>query len=266
MTFDTCGLCGKEQERGDKKSQEISVQISTGCTAYLLDEITALAYICFRREAHFLIHDNYLVPITVKCFVGKMRTVRRSLFPQSSALGSGVLWEWANDEGGWTAYEIRTSILLEHSYQAGQATADLSPQGYNYIVDLTALEQVNKTSSFRRRVRRQGSMPYPLTSGSVIHSGPACTCHQCVSNSSTAGPMLSRSRHSFSAGQANRPSLQTQHGRLPGTSSSSAYSPYPRRPLSMGNLLWNAPWSTPTSVAHPTGPPQAFGHHANGLR
>ncbi|KAG1957446.1 putative E3 ubiquitin-protein ligase DTX2 [Pimephales promelas] len=196
---------------------------------------------------------------------GKMRTVRRSLFPQSSALGSGVLWEWANDEGGWTAYEIRTSILLEHSYQAGQATADLSPQGYNYIVDLTALEQVNKTSSFRRRVRRQGSMPYPLTSGSVIHSGPACTCHQCVSNSSTAGPMLSRSRHSFSAGQASRPSLQTQLGRLPGTSSSSAYSPYPRRPLSMGNLLWNSPWSTPTSVAHPTGQPQAFGHHANGL-
>ncbi|XP_016148255.1 probable E3 ubiquitin-protein ligase DTX2 isoform X2 [Sinocyclocheilus grahami] len=196
---------------------------------------------------------------------GKIRAVRRSLFPQSSALGSGVLWEWANDEGGWMAYEIRTSILLEHSYQAGQATADLSSHGYNYIVDLTALEQVNKSTSYRRRVRRQGSMPYPLASGSVIHSGPACTCHQCMSNSSTAGPMLSRSRHSFTAGQANRPSLQPQHGRLPGTSSSSAYSPYPRRPLSMGNLLWNGPWSTPTSVAHSSGPPQAFGHHANGL-
>ncbi|XP_026068166.1 putative E3 ubiquitin-protein ligase DTX2 isoform X3 [Carassius auratus] len=196
---------------------------------------------------------------------GKMRAVRRSLFPQSSALGSGVLWEWASDEGGWTAYEIRTSILLEHSYQAGQATADLSSHGYNYIVDLTALEQVNKSTSFRRRVRRQGSVPYPLASGSVIHSGPACTCHQCMSNSSAAGPMLSRSRHSFTAGQASRPSLQPQHGRLPATSSSSAYSPYPRRPLSMGNLLWNGPWSTPTSVAHPSGPPQAFGHHANGL-
>ncbi|XP_043095418.1 probable E3 ubiquitin-protein ligase DTX2 isoform X2 [Puntigrus tetrazona] len=196
---------------------------------------------------------------------GKIRAVRRSLFPQSSALGSGVLWDWANDEGGWTAYEIRTSILLEHSYQAGQATADLSSHGYNYIVDLTALEQVNKSTSYRRRVRRQGSVPYPLASGSVIHSGPACTCHQCVSNSSTAGPMLSRSRHSFTAGQASRPSLQPQHGRLPGTSSSSAYAPYPRRPLSMGNLLWNGPWSTPTSVAHPSGPPQAFGHHANGL-
>uniref|UniRef100_A0A672P4H8 E3 ubiquitin-protein ligase n=1 Tax=Sinocyclocheilus grahami TaxID=75366 RepID=A0A672P4H8_SINGR len=196
---------------------------------------------------------------------GKMRAVRRSLFPQSFALGSGVLWEWANDEGGWTVYEIRTSILLEHSYQAGQATADLSPHGYNYIVDLTALQQVNKATSYRRHVRRQGSVPYPLASGSVIHSGPACSCHQCLSNSSAAGPMMSRSRHSFTVGQANGPSLQTQHGRLPGTSSSSAYSPYPRRPLSMGSLLWNGPWSTPTSVAHPSGPPQAFGHHANGL-
>ncbi|XP_052411692.1 probable E3 ubiquitin-protein ligase DTX2 isoform X3 [Carassius gibelio] len=213
--------------------------------------------------------SSYIIDIpNLKQFrqdTGKMRAVRRSLFPQSSALGSGVLWEWASDEGGWTAYEIRTSILLEHSYQAGQATADLSSHGYNYIVDLTALEQVNKSTSFRRRVRRQGSVPYPLASGSVIHSGPACTCHQCMSNSSAAGPMLSRSRHSFTAGQASRPSLQPQHGRLPATSSSSAYSPYPRRPLSMGNLLWNGPWSTPTSVAHPSGPPQPFGHHANGL-
>lgn len=214
--------------------------------------------------------SSYIIDIpNLKQFrqdTGKMRAVRRSLFPQSSALGSGVLWEWSNDEGGWTAYEIRTSILLEHSYQAGQATADLSPHGYNYIVDLGALEQVNKATSYRRRVRRQGNVPYPLASGSVIHSGPACTCHQCVTNSSTAGPMLSRSRHSFSAGQAIRPSLQTQHGRLPVTSSSSsAYSPYPRRPLSMGSLLWNGPWSAPPSVPHPTGPPQSFGHHSNGL-
>nr|ABF61771.1 deltex2 [Danio rerio] len=214
--------------------------------------------------------SSYIIDIpNLKQFrqdTGKMRAVRRSLFPQSSALGSGVLWEWSNDESGWTAYEIRTSILLEHSYQAGQATADLSPHGYNYIVDLGALEQVNKATSYRRRVRRQGNVPYPLASGSVIHSGPACTCHQCVTNSSTAGPMLSRSRHSFSAGQAIRPSLQTQHGRLPVTSSSSSgYSPYPRRPLSMGSLLWNGPWSAPPSVPHPTGPPQNFGHHSNGL-
>ncbi|XP_036435751.1 probable E3 ubiquitin-protein ligase DTX2 isoform X2 [Colossoma macropomum] len=197
---------------------------------------------------------------------GKIRSVRRSLFPQSSALGSGVLWEWANDEGTWTAYEIRTSILLEHSYQAGQATADLGPHGYNYIVDLTALEQVNKSSGFRRHVRRQGSAPYPLASGSVIHSGPACTCQQCLSHSSTAGPMPSRSRHSFSAGQASRPSLQAQHGRAAVASPSSVYSPYPRRPLSMGNMSWGGPWSpAATSMAQPPGPPPSFSTAANGL-
>ncbi|KAL6463433.1 hypothetical protein MHYP_G00278240 [Metynnis hypsauchen] len=197
---------------------------------------------------------------------GKIRSVRRSLFPQSSALGSGVLWEWANDEGTWTAYEIRTSILLEHSYQAGQATADLGPHGYNYIVDLTALEQVNKSSGFRRHVRRQGSAPYPLASGSVIHSGPACTCQQCLSHSSTAGPMPSRSRHSFSAGQASRPSLQVQHGRATGASPSSVYSPYPRRPLSMGSMSWGGPWSpAATSMAQPPGPPPSFSTAANGL-
>ncbi|KAJ8394731.1 hypothetical protein AAFF_G00043310 [Aldrovandia affinis] len=170
---------------------------------------------------------------------GKMRSVRRSLFPQSSALGSGVYWEWANDEGSWTPYETRTSILLEHSYQARQTTADLIPHGYNYIVDLTALFQVNKVSGFKRQVRRQGNQPYPLAppgSGSVIHSGPACSCHQCLSNSA-AGPMSTRSRHSFSAAQMSRPSPQAL-GRSVGGNLNSVYSPYPRRPLSVGGMAW----------------------------
>ncbi|XP_051973506.1 probable E3 ubiquitin-protein ligase DTX2 isoform X1 [Xyrauchen texanus] len=245
-TGQVCGYIEQclQHQRGTSTASSISLgQVDPSLAAYIID-IPNLKQ--FRQDT------------------GKMRSVRRSLFPQSSALGSGVLWEWANDEGSWTAYEIRTSILLEHSYQAGQATADLSSHGYNYIVDLTALEQINKSSSYRRHVRRQGSTPYPLASGSVIHSGPACTCQQCMSSSSTAGPMPSRSRHSFSAGQTNRPNLQTQHGRLPGASPSSVYSPYPRRPLSVGNLLWNGPWGTSTSMVHPPGPPQAFGHHANG--
>ncbi|XP_051514816.1 probable E3 ubiquitin-protein ligase DTX2 isoform X2 [Myxocyprinus asiaticus] len=234
-----------QHQRGASTSSSISLgQADPSLAAYIID-IPNLKQ--FRQDT------------------GKIRSVRQSLFPQTSALGSGVLWEWANDEGSWTPYEIRTSILLEHSYKAGQATADLSSHGYNYIVDLTALEQVNKSSSYRRRVRRQGSTPYPLTSGSVIHSGPSCTCQQCMSNSSTAGPMPSRLRHSFSAGQTNPPNLQTQHGRPPGTSPSSVYTPYPRRPLSMGNLLWNGPWGSSTSMTHPPGPPQTFGHHANGF-
>lgn len=171
--------------------------------------------------------------------------MRRSLFAQSSGLGSGVYWEWLNDEGGWTPYETRTSILLEHSYQARQGTADLGPHGYNYIVDLTSLAQVNKSTGFRRQVRRQCNLPYPLASSGppAIPSGPACSCQQCLSHSST-GPMPSRSRHSFSSGSLNRPSLQGP-GRAAAAHPTSVYSPYPRRPLSVGGMSWGTPWPPP---------------------
>ncbi|KAJ8348550.1 hypothetical protein SKAU_G00271390 [Synaphobranchus kaupii] len=215
---------------------------------------------------------SYIIDIpSLKQFrqdTGKMRSVRRSLFPQSSALGSGVYWEWANDEGGWTPYETRTSIMLEHSYQARQTTADLVPHGYNYIVDLTALFQVNKASGFKRQVRRQANQPYPLMppgSGSVIHSGPACSCHQCLSNSA-AGPMPSRSRHSFSSSSApmSRPSLQAL-GRPMGGSLNSVYSPYPRRPLSVGGMAWGGPWTPSTSAGPSPGASQTYSTSANGL-
>ncbi|KAL0994594.1 hypothetical protein UPYG_G00124570 [Umbra pygmaea] len=210
----------------------------------------------------------YLIDIpSLKQFrqdTGKTRSVRRQLFAQSSGLGTGVYWEWANDEGGWTPYETRTSILLEHSYQARQATADLASHGYNYIVDLTALAQVNKATGYRRQVRRQGHLPYPLASGtSVIHSGPACSCHQCLSHSST-GPMPSRSRHSFSLGQLSRPSLPGP-SRATGAHPTSVYSPYPRRPLSVGGMAWGGPWPPTTSASQLSGAPLSYSTSANGL-
>ncbi|XP_026184299.1 putative E3 ubiquitin-protein ligase DTX2 isoform X2 [Mastacembelus armatus] len=196
---------------------------------------------------------------------GKTRPVRRSLFAQSSGLGSGVYWEWANDEGGWTPYETRTSILLEHSYQARQGTADLGPHGYNYIVDLTSLAQVNKSTGFRRQVRRQCNLPYPLASSGppAIPSGPACSCQQCLSHSST-GPMPSRSRHSFSSGSLNRPSLQGT-GRAAMAHPTSVYSPYPRRPLSVGGMSWGSPWPPPPSGSQLSAPLLTSSTTANGL-
>ncbi|XP_029483088.1 probable E3 ubiquitin-protein ligase DTX2 isoform X1 [Oncorhynchus nerka] len=210
----------------------------------------------------------YLIDIpSLKQFrqdTGKTRSVRRQLFAQSSGLGSGVYWEWVNDEGGWTPYETRTSILLEHSYQARQATADIVSHGYNYIVDLTALAQVNKATGYRRPVRRQGNLPYPLASGaSVIHSGPACSCQQCLSHSST-GPMSSRSRHSFSSGQLSRPSLQVP-SRATGAHPTSVYSPYPRRPLSVGGMAWGGPWPLAPSASQLPGAQLALSTSANGL-
>ncbi|XP_077595961.1 putative E3 ubiquitin-protein ligase DTX2 isoform X2 [Stigmatopora nigra] len=212
---------------------------------------------------------------------GKTRSVRRSLFAQSSGLGSGVYWEWANDEGGWTPYETRTSILLEHSYQARQGTADLGPHGYNYIVDLTSLAQVNKSSGFRRQVRRQCNLPYPLASFGppAIPSGPSalpasvplslvspqgappCSCQQCLSHGGT-GPIPSRSRHSFSSVSLNRPSLQgTSRVTAAAAHPTSVYSPYPRRPLSVGAMSWGSPWPPPASAS----PLLSSSSGANGL-
>ncbi|XP_028277567.1 putative E3 ubiquitin-protein ligase DTX2 isoform X2 [Parambassis ranga] len=211
----------------------------------------------------------YLIDIpSLKQFrqdTGKTRSVRRSLFAQSSGLGSGVYWEWVNDEGGWTPYETRTSILLEHSYQARQGTADLGPHGYNYIVDLTSLTQVNKSSGFRRQVRRQCNLPYPLASSGppAIPSALACSCQQCLSHSST-GPMPSRSRHSFSSGSLNRPSLQGT-GRAAAAHPTSVYSPYPRRPLSVGGMSWGSPWPPPLSGSQLSAPPLPNSTSANGL-
>ncbi|XP_049447962.1 probable E3 ubiquitin-protein ligase DTX2 isoform X1 [Epinephelus fuscoguttatus] len=211
----------------------------------------------------------YLIDIpSLKQFrqdTGKTRSVRRSLFAQSSGLGSGVYWEWLNDEGGWTPYETRTSILLEHSYQARQGTADLGPHGYNYIVDLTSLAQVNKATGFRRQVRRQCNLPYPLASSGppAIPSGPACSCQQCLSHSST-GPMPSRSRHSFSSGSLNRPSLQGT-GRAAAAHPTSVYSPYPRRPLSVGGMSWGSPWPPPPSGSQLSAPLLTSSASTNGL-
>ncbi|KPP75721.1 putative E3 ubiquitin-protein ligase DTX2 [Scleropages formosus] len=182
-----------------------------------------------------------------------MRSVRRSLFPPSSILGSGMYWEWANDEGGWTPYEMRTSIMLEHGYQARQVAVDLGPQGYNYVVDLRAMAQVNRASGYQRQVRRRIGQPYPPAvpaPASVIHSGPACSCQQCLGGGAGAGsgggPVPSRSRHSFSSGQAGRPTSQGPV-RAPSSSPASVYSPYPRRPLSVGGTAWGGPWTPATS-------------------
>ncbi len=142
----------------------------------------------------------------------------------------------------------------------------MGPHGYNYIVDLTSLAQVNKSSGFRRQVRRQCNLPYPLASSGppAIPSGPACSCQQCLSHSST-GPMPSRSRHSFSSGSLNRPSLQGP-GRAVAAHPTSVYSPYPRRPLSVGGMSWGSPWPPPPSGSQLSAPLLASSTSANGLR
>ncbi|XP_077930571.1 putative E3 ubiquitin-protein ligase DTX2 isoform X4 [Halichoerus grypus] len=129
---------------------------------------------------------------------GTMRAVRRHLFPQHSAPGRGIVWEWLSDDGSWTAYEASVCDFLEQQVARGNQLVDLAPLGYNYTVNYATHTQTNKTSSFCRSVRRQAGPPYPVTS--IIappgHTGVACSCHQCLNGGGT-GPVSGRYRHSM---------------------------------------------------------------------
>ncbi|KYO31997.1 putative E3 ubiquitin-protein ligase DTX2 isoform C [Alligator mississippiensis] len=128
---------------------------------------------------------------------GTMRAVRRHLFPQDSAAGQGVIWEWQNDEGGWSPYEMNVCVFLEQAYASGHQHVDLGPLGYNYDVNLVSQVQTNKTTLYRRSIQRRLDTPYPVTAATgPLHTGMACSCQQCLLNSGT-GPITTRYRHSI---------------------------------------------------------------------
>ncbi|NWX97970.1 DTX2 ligase, partial [Nothoprocta ornata] len=128
---------------------------------------------------------------------GTMRSVRRHLFPQDSAAGQGVVWEWQNDEGGWSPYEMNVCVFLEQAHATNHQRVDLGPLGYNYEVDFVAQVQTNKTTKFRRNVQRRLDVPYPMTAASgPVHTGMVCSCQQCWFNSGTR-PITMRYRHSM---------------------------------------------------------------------
>uniref|UniRef100_A0A8C4WMM4 E3 ubiquitin-protein ligase n=1 Tax=Gopherus evgoodei TaxID=1825980 RepID=A0A8C4WMM4_9SAUR len=96
-----------------------------------------------------------------------MRSVRRHLFAQDSAAGQGIVWEWQNDEGGWSPYEMKVCVFLDSL-------------GYNYDIDFVLLVQINKTSRFRRGIQRRMDTPYPVTTAT-----------------GGTGPITTRYRHSM---------------------------------------------------------------------
>ncbi|NXT02753.1 DTX2 ligase, partial [Jacana jacana] len=163
---------------------------------------------------------------------GTMRPVRRHLFPRDSAAGQGIVWEWQNDEGGWSPYEMNVCIFLEEARATNHQRVDLGPLGYNYEVDFVAQVQTNKTTRFRRSIQRRLDAPYPVTaSPAALHTGVACSCQQCWLNSGT-GPITTRYRHSM----INFPNSSTTHqvsGRTASVSSSSVgFVPYNKPTLS----------------------------------
>ncbi|XP_065550436.1 probable E3 ubiquitin-protein ligase DTX2 isoform X4 [Lathamus discolor] len=186
---------------------------------------------------------------------GTMRAVRRHLFPGDSAAGQGIVWEWQNDEGGWSPYEMKVCVLLEEARAKNHQQVDLKPLGYNYIVDVMAQVQTNKNTSFRRSVQRRLDTPYPVTtSPTPLHTGVACSCQQCWLNSGT-GPITTRYRHSM----VNVPNSSTAHqGRTASVSSSSVgFVPYNKPTLSGARstprLNAQSTWALPQAGGPSTG-------------
>ncbi|XP_018864112.1 probable E3 ubiquitin-protein ligase DTX2 isoform X2 [Parus major] len=157
---------------------------------------------------------------------GTMRAVRRRTFPGDSAAGQGIVWEWQNDEGGWSPYEMDVCVFLEQAHATNHQRVDLGLLGYNYEIDFVAQVQTNKTTRFRRSVQRRLDAPYPVTtSATPLHTGVGCSCQQCWPNSGT-GPITTRYRHSMT----NFPNSSSTHqapGRTASVSSSNVgYVPY----------------------------------------
>nr|XP_008256196.2 probable E3 ubiquitin-protein ligase DTX2 isoform X2 [Oryctolagus cuniculus] len=163
---------------------------------------------------------------------GTMRSVRRHLFPQHSAPGRGIVWEWLGDDGSWIAYEASVCDYLEQQVARGTQLVDLAPLGYNYTINYATHTQTNKTSSFCRRVRRQVALPYPVTSVISVpsHTGAACSCHQCLHGSGT-GPVSGRYRHSVTNLPAY-PVPQTPHRTAFVFGAHQAFAPYNKPSLS----------------------------------
>ncbi|XP_054999066.1 E3 ubiquitin-protein ligase DTX4 [Sorex araneus] len=125
---------------------------------------------------------------------GTLRPVRRNYYDPSSAPGKGVVWEWENDNGSWTPYDMEVGITIQHAYEKQQPWIDLTSIGFSYVIDFNTMGQINRQTQRQRRVRRRLDLIYPLVTGTLPKApswpaspgaaasppGPPCSCPQCV--------------------------------------------------------------------------------------
>ncbi|XP_069475349.1 E3 ubiquitin-protein ligase DTX1 isoform X2 [Ambystoma mexicanum] len=125
---------------------------------------------------------------------GTMRPVRRNFYDPSSAPGKGIVWEWENDNGSWTPYDMDICITIQNAYEKQHPWLDLSTLGFCYLIYFNSMSQVNRQTQRKRRLRRRMDLAYPLTMGSIpksqswpvgTSSGQPCSCQQCLLVNST---------------------------------------------------------------------------------
>ncbi|EMP27675.1 Protein deltex-4 [Chelonia mydas] len=146
---------------------------------------------CLPQNSHFAV-KFYKVKRDQKG--GTIRPVRRSYYDPSSAPGKGVVWEWENDSGSWTAYDMEVGITIQHAYEKQHPWIDLTSIGFCYVIDFSTMGQINRQTQRKRRIRRRLDLVYPLVTGTLPKSQswpaspgissspptPPCTCPQCL--------------------------------------------------------------------------------------
>ncbi|XP_029426756.1 E3 ubiquitin-protein ligase DTX1 [Rhinatrema bivittatum] len=146
---------------------------------------------------------------------GTMRPVRRNFYDPSSAPGKGIVWEWENDSGSWTPYDMDICITIQNAYEKQHPWLDLTTLGFCYLIYFNSMSQVNRQTQRKRRLRRRMDLAYPLTMGSIpksqswpvgTNSGQPCSCQQCLLVNSTraaSNAILASQRRKVYSGTGN---------------------------------------------------------------
>ncbi|MFT7807745.1 E3 ubiquitin-protein ligase DTX4-like [Arapaima gigas] len=106
---------------------------------------------------------------------GTLRPVRRSYYEPTSAPGRGWVWEWENDGGSWTPYDMEVGVAIQAARDRQQPWLDLAPLGFCYLIDFQTMTQINRQTQRRRRIQRRSDLTYPLVAGPLSRawgSGP----------------------------------------------------------------------------------------------
>ncbi|XP_078528016.1 E3 ubiquitin-protein ligase DTX4 [Lissotriton helveticus] len=129
---------------------------------------------------------------------GTIRPVRRSYYDPASAPAKGLVWEWENDNGSWTPYDMEIAITIQRAYEKQHPWIDLTPIGFCYVIDFAAMAQVNRQTQRNRRIRRRQDQVYPAVTGTLpksqswptspgtgVKTAPQqppqpCSCPQCL--------------------------------------------------------------------------------------
>ncbi|CAL8343242.1 unnamed protein product [Lota lota] len=183
---------------------------------------------------------------------GTMRPVQRSFYEPSSAPGKGAVWEWENDCGSWTPYDMEICVTIQNAYEKQHPWLDLTSLGFGYLIDFSSMVQTNRQSQRKRRLRRRMDLAHPLIMGSIpksqswpvgASSGQPCSCQQCILVNSTRAAsnaiLASQRRKLYGGGGGGGGGAAGAGGNAGGTAAGGALTTVRQSNTFAGTTLWS---------------------------